>query len=101
MEEIIESIRKNWNNKEALGLILIDIIQEYRRQSRIYADAVLSEASTFISEMETGFKPSVTKAEYTAKESIGNSKVVANGEIKALEMIFEAVSMNIVPSCKK
>ena len=95
MDELIEDIKIGWNDPIALGLMLIPIIEEYRNQARSYADAVLAEASTFNAEMEDTFKPSVTKAEFRARESVGNTKIIAEREMKACELLFEVVFMRV------
>ena len=95
MDELIEDIKNSWHDPIALGLMLIPIIEEYRNQARSYADAVLAEASTFNAEMEDTFKPSVTKAEFRARESVGNTKNIAEREMRACEMIFEVVMTRV------
>jgi len=95
LDNIIEQVKKNWHDPVELGLLLIAIIEEYRNQARSYADAVLNEASTFNAEMEDNFKPSVTKAEYRAKELTSNSKIISEREMRAIEMLFEVVMMRV------
>jgi hypothetical protein len=95
LDEIIEGIRSNWNNPGLLEKILIDLIVEYREQAGRYANAVLAEASSFNTEMEETFKPSVTKAEYRAKELTGGTKIMADREMRAIELLSEAIKMRI------
>lgn len=101
MDEILKAVRDNWEKPEELKKVLIAIVEEYRIQARSLAAAVLSEASTFNAEMEDSFKPSVTKAEYRAKELVGNTKIIAEREMRALELLFEAVKLVISSSSKK
>jgi len=98
MEQIIKKVRDSWTNPEELKKILVDIVEEYGVQAQRYADAVINEASEFNSEMEENFKPSVTKAEYRAKELVGGTKILAEREMKALELLFEAIQTVIQSS---
>lgn len=101
MEKLIDEVKINWRNPEALKKILLDIVSEYWEQAQRLANAVLSEASTFNAEMEDNFKPSVTKAEYRAKELVGNTKVLAEREMKALELLYDVVKTAIMSSHTK
>ena len=101
MDNIIQKVKTSWHDPAKLEFLLIEIIEEYREQARIYADAILSEASTFNAEMESGFKPSVTKAEYRAKELVGNTKIIAEREMTALELLFDVVKTVISSSHTK
>lgn len=96
MDELIDEIKKNWNDVGFLERVLLDLVTEYRNQASSYASAVMAEASTFNAEMEDTFKPSVTKAEYKAKELSGSSKIIAEREMRAVELLYEAVKTRIV-----
>lgn len=91
MDKILEMVKGGRPNDLAEAAVMI--VEEYRNQARIYASAVLAEASTFNAEMEDTFKPSITKAEYRAKETVGSTKIIAEREMKALEMLFDIVKL--------
>lgn len=96
MEDLIKEIKSSWGDKNKLRRILLEIVVLYREQARTYANAVLAEASTFNAEMEDTFKPSITKAEFRAKEMVGSTKIIAEREMKALELLYDVVKMVII-----
>ncbi len=95
MNEIFKRIREAWSDPEALNKILIDVAERYQEEGERLSSAVINEASAFESEKSSGFKTTVTEALYRAKTLSGGGKYIAEGNMRALELITDAVQLRI------
>ena len=95
MEKLLEQIKNNWTDMEALQLSLLDIATEQFRLSELIAveDTNLNQA--FITEREETYKGTDSIAKARAKALVGNNKTIYEYQFEALTNLIGIVTSRI------